>query len=135
MRPGTLENAAALAAELGHAFIATADDRGWPHLAAAGHAAFSEPGHIVLAEWFCPTTVANLQRNPRLAVIVWDPVSDTGYQFLGELEEIKETSLINGFVPDIERKGGILQAERRLLVHVDRVLEFRRASHNDIEEA
>ncbi len=125
-----LLQAAEMAAKTGFAFVATADGNGWPHLAAAGGLAVDPEGHIILEEWFCPGTIANLRANSRLAVVVWDSGPDTGFQITGELENIKETSILGCDTG----KSGVPQIQRQLIVHVDRVLDFRRAPHTDTEE-
>ena len=71
-----------LATRVGHLFVATADANGWPHVAAAGSLALTPDNHVVVTRWFCPGTMTNLQANPRLSLVVWDPAPDVGYQLL-----------------------------------------------------
>jgi hypothetical protein len=66
-----LKRAEQIAAKAGHVFIATADARGWPHVAAAGSLALTPESQLVVTEWFCPGTMANLQVNPRLSLVVY----------------------------------------------------------------
>jgi len=66
--------------------------------------------------------------------VVWDSLSDTGFQLLGELEEIKELGIIDGYSPGVESQKRVPQVERQLLVHIDKVLEFKRAPHTDVSE-
>ncbi len=135
MNPETLMKAARLAEKVRYALIATADARGWPHIAAAGRVNIvPENNHLAVAEWFCLGTLANLSANQKVAIVVWDVTTDTGYQFIGEVEEIKDLSMLDGFAPRQEEKHPPPQVERQLLVHIDRVLEFRRATHSDSEE-
>ena len=122
------------AAKAGHIFVATADAKGWPHVAAAGRLALTLEKHVVITEWFCPGTMANLQANPRLSLVVWDSATDVGYQLIGELEEIKDLGLLDGYAPQVEGKSPVPQVERQLLVHIDRVIDFKRAPHTDVEE-
>lgn len=130
----TLKAAAELAMKVGHVFVATADAKGWPHVAAAGRLALGANGHVSVSEWFCPRTMENLRANSRLTIVVWDAAADNGYQLLGELEETKDVSMLDGFAREVEKKAAIPQVERRLLVHIDRVMEFKRAPHTDTEE-
>lgn len=123
-----------MAAKTGHVFIATADTRGVPHMAAAGQLAITRDGHARITEWFCPGTVANLQVNPRVAIVVWDAATDTGYQIIGELESIKDIDVLDGYSPGEEKRPPVPQVERQLLVHVDRVVDFTRAPHTDVVE-
>ncbi len=75
--------AVALAAELGHVFIATASGEGLPHVAAAGSVPLDNAGDVRLTEWFCPGTIASLAKNRRVALVARDRESDRGYQLLG----------------------------------------------------
>lgn len=133
MKSKSLEKALKLAEQVKHIFVATADGRGWPHLAAAGRVALTPEQHVVVSEWFCPGTVANLQVNPRLSIVVWDAGKDAGYQIIGEMEEIKDLDMIDGYSPSVEGKHRFPQVERQLLVHVDSVMEFKRSPHTDVE--
>ena len=129
-----LKRAEQLAAKAGHVFVATADAKGWPHIAAAGRVALTPEKHVVVTEWFCPGTMTNLQANPRLSLVVWDSATDVGYQLIGELEEIKDLGVLDGYAPQVESKTPVPQVERQLLIHIDRVFEFKRAPHTDVEE-
>ena len=129
-----LKAAAELATKVGYILVATADAKGWPHVAAAGRLALGTNGHVSVSEWFCPRTMANLRANSRLTLVVWDAAVDNGYQLLGELEETKDVSMLDGYSPGREGKVTIPQVERRLLVHIDRIMEFKRAPHSDAEE-
>ena len=87
-----------------------------------------------MAGWLCPTTIASLQANPYIGVVVWDAVEDIGYQILGEVEEMKDLGILNRYVPEMEGKISVPQVERQLVVHVDEIFEFSQASHSDVEE-
>lgn len=134
IRAELLEKAVELAAKVGHIFVATADSNGWPHVAAAGRSALTPEKHLIVTEWFCPSTMANLQINPRLSLVVWDSSTDVGFQLVCELEEIKDLGMLDGYAPQVEGKGPLPQVERQLLVHIDRVIRFKRAPHSDVEE-
>ncbi len=123
-----------LAAKAGHAFVATVDANGWPHVAVAGRLAVTPEEHLVVTDWFCPVTMANLRANPKLSVVVWDSASDVGYQLIGELEETKDLGVLNGYAPPVESDSPIPQVERQLLVHIDRILDFKHAPHTDGEK-
>ncbi|MDO8492013.1 MAG: pyridoxamine 5'-phosphate oxidase family protein [Dehalococcoidia bacterium] len=134
MKSGALDRALILAGEVKHIFVATADVHGWPHVAAAGRIALTPENHVLVSEWFCPGTVANLHVNPRLSIVVWDANRDAGYQIVGELEEIRDLGMLDGFAPSVEGKRRFPQVERQLLVHVDRIIEFKRSPHTDVED-
>ena len=134
MNKNTLNQAVALAQKLQHVFVATTDGKGLPHMAAAGKLALTPEGRVVVAAWFCPTTVANLQRNRRLALVVWEPREDVGYQLLGETEKVEEIAMMNGYAPGMKSKSPLPQVERQLLVRVDKIIDFKHAPHSDMEE-
>ena len=129
-----LKKAEQLATKAGHVFVATADSKGWPHVAAASRLALTPEKHVVVTEWFCPGTMANLQVNPRISLVVWDSAVDVGYQMIGELQEVKDLGVLDGYEPQVENKTPVPQVERQLLIHIDRVIEFKRAPHTDVEE-
>lgn len=133
MNRETLEAAAALGDALGHVFVGTASGDGIPHVASAGRIALSGEGDIVVAEWFCPRTMANLQENERITVVAWDPAQDRGHQMVGRVQEIRERSVIDGYVP---KKGESTppQVERELVIEVDDVLAFTQGPHSDVPE-
>ena len=90
--------AVALGNELGHIFVATSDAKGLPHLAASGKISLEENGQIGVSEWFCPGTLSNIQVNPRMSIVVWDPKTDKGFPMLGNCEKVEDMSVMDGFL-------------------------------------
>ncbi len=134
MRPEALSKVVALAKKADYIFLATADEAGLPHVAAAGEiSVIPIKGHVAVDAWFCPGTVANLQTNRHTAIVIWDSQGDKGYQLLGETEQVEETAMMDGYAPGMEKKP-IPQVKRRLLVRVDKITGFRNAPHTDEEE-
>ena len=115
---------------IGHAFVATSDLSGSPHLAAGRGVAVLEKSRLVFEAWFCATTLKNLQENPKVSVAIADPVTGKGYQFFGRLESKKDTAVLNGFLPDHE-PSGLPQVQWRLEVRVESVLVFTADAHSD----
>jgi len=116
--------------EIGHAFVATSDLAGNPHLAAGRGVAVLEKNQLVFEAWFCVTTLKNLQVNPKIAVAIVDPATGKGYQFYGHVESQKDTALLNGFLPDQEPPG-LPQVQWRLEVRVESVMAFTADAHSD----
>jgi hypothetical protein len=115
MAVDSLKKVVNLAERIGHAFIATADTKGLPHVAVARKAARApDEERLVAEEWFCPSTLTNLQENRLLAIVVWDPADDLGYQVLGETMEVEDTAIMDGYAPNIARDAAMPQIERRL---------------------
>ena len=54
---------------------------------------------------FVTGTVENLEQNRFVSLVIWDSASDKGYQVLGEVEEIEEEAMMNGYAPELEFKG------------------------------
>ncbi|MFB0537449.1 MAG: pyridoxamine 5'-phosphate oxidase family protein [Anaerolineae bacterium] len=129
-----IKKAVALADKVRHVFVATADATGLPHVASAGRLTYAPDGRVVLADWFCPGTVTNLQQNPQIAIVAWDTATDVGYQLLGEVDRVKELGIMYGYVPGEEDKPPLPQVERELLVRVDKIIAFSHAPHSDVEE-
>jgi len=134
MNQKTLHQAVGLAQKLQHVFVATTDGKGLPHMAAAGKLALTPEGRVAVAAWFCPTTVANLQKNRRVSLVIWDPKVDNGYQLLGETEKVEDIAMMNGYAPGVDSQPPLPQVERQLLVRVDKIIDFKHAPHSDVEE-
>jgi len=134
MKTELLRKVVGLAGVVGHIFVATADERGTPHVAAAGK--LSSPGtdRLAVEAWFCPGTMENLRRNKNASVVVWDPMADVGYQIIGELERIEDVAILDGCAPEVEKKTPTPQVDRRLVVRVQKVIRFSHAPHSDLEE-
>lgn len=129
----TLEEVVTLGEAVGHVFVATASAGGVPHLASAGRLTSSGTEQVVVAEWFCPGTMANLQENDAIAVVAWDEETDRGHQLVGTVEQVRERSVIDGYVPE-EGEETPPQVERQLVIHVDEVLHFSQGPHSDVPE-
>ncbi|HBG05819.1 MAG: pyridoxamine 5'-phosphate oxidase [Geobacteraceae bacterium GWC2_58_44] len=118
------------AEKVGHAFVATADAKGHPHLAAGRGVSVSHPDLLVFEAWFCLTTLRNLQENPSIAVAIADPATGNGYQFTGRVEKAEDTALLDGYLPGVE-PSGMPQVQWRLEVRVDSVMAFSADAHSD----
>ena len=129
-----LQKAIVLAAKVERVWVATADAEGMPHIAAAAKLESDDQETIEVTEWFCPGTTANLQTNKFVSIVVWDRDSDSGYQMLGKLEGIEELGILNGYAPDLESGPPLPQVERRLLIKVQKITDFRLGPHSDAEE-
>jgi uncharacterized protein len=124
------ESIKSFAEGVGHAFVATSDLSGNPHLAAGRGILVEGLNRLVFEAWFCGTTLKNLQENPKIAVAVVDPATGKGYQFFGRVEGKKDTAILNGFLPEDET-AGLPQVQWRLEVRVDSVVMFSTDAHSD----
>jgi hypothetical protein len=132
MNPETLEQTVVLAQGIGHVLVATADSKGLPHVAPADKMTLIPEGKKVTVEaWFCPGTVANLQSNRQIALVIWDPKADRGYQVLGLTEGVEDIALLDGMAPGVESM--LPQGKKRLYIRVTKVMAFQHAPHTDQE--
>ena len=111
MNVETLKKAIDLAGKVGHVFVATADDDGLPHVAAAGQIALRERARVALRAWFCPNTTANLDQNRRISLVVWDPAAADGFQLLGDVEKVVDLAVLDGYAPAAETQAPRTMAE------------------------
>ena len=111
--------------------MATADENGTPHLTVASAVSLAGPDRIAIEEWFCPRTVANVIRNPRTSIVVWDLSRDDGHQMVGEVMDIEQSAMLDGYSPQIGARDDGPQTEHRLVIRVDKMFVFSHAPHND----
>jgi predicted pyridoxine 5'-phosphate oxidase superfamily flavin-nucleotide-binding protein len=111
--------------------VATADAAGIPHLALGGGAKLLNGNHLMLEQWYCQTTLRNLDQNPRIAIAVMDHDSIVGFQFIGNVVHGYDTAMLDGYVPGAEQSGG-LQALTRIIVRVEEILAFCSGIHTDL---
>lgn len=120
--------------KLGYVLLATADASGFPNLAVANVINRVSEDKLTISSWFCPATVANLRRNPRLDVIVWDSDTDQGYQILGTAEQVTDIAVLDGYTPERpEPRARVAQTEREVTVKVEKVFSFARAPYCDMD--
>ncbi len=134
MNPQVLQEAVGLAGKMEYVLIGTANRKKEPHIAVATGINIVDDVHVSVSAWFCPTTVINLFENPFLSLVVWDSQSDRGYQLIGESEGIENMAVLGCWTPEVDKQTPVPQVERRVLVRVDRIIDFKHAPHNDIEE-
>lgn len=134
MEPAELIRAIEALGEQRLIIVCTCNAGGVPHVGAAGDIEVLAEAVVVLTEWFCPQTVANAEENADIAIVVYNPGADTGYQLLGQVAECQVVGMLDGYLAEEEEgEGGSPRLQRRLTVDVYRVLAFRRAPHSDEE--
>jgi hypothetical protein len=131
----TLNRAVDLARRIGHILVATASADGTPHLAVAEKISRTRDNIVAAKAWFCPGTMSNVKDNPRVALVIWYPVADEGYQLLGEVQYTASMAIQDGYAPGVEGRPPLPQVEHELLVCVSKVVAFSRAPHSDVEPA
>jgi predicted pyridoxine 5'-phosphate oxidase superfamily flavin-nucleotide-binding protein len=127
----TLGKAVELAGTVKYIFVATANEKGSPHLATAERITMEEGDLVLVTAWFCPQTASNVLINPAISLIVWDSGKDLGFQLVGEVEKVVEVTIQDGFIPG--ETVVYPQIERKLVVRVQNILNFGHAMHSDAE--
>lgn len=110
--------------------VATADVSGNPHPALGSGIKVLNGCHLVLENWYCQTTLRNLDQNPRIAIAVMDHDSIIGFQFTGQVAHGYDLAVLDGYVPEAEQPGGP-QVLTRIIVRVEEVLAFCSGIHTD----
>src|SRR5512136_912684 len=130
--PETLERALSLSQASGRIYMATADLGGMPHVASACPLILhSDQKRVVFEAWFFPRTVANLEVNRWMALVILPIEEESDYQLIGWIEELEDILLMDGFDPHLEARRAIPQAKKRLTMRVDKIIGFLPAAHTD----
>lgn len=130
MIPNHLAEALVLARNVRQLFVATADANGIPHLAIAERITLERENTVGVTAWFCPQTADNVDENKNVSLVVWDEQRDAGFQLIGEVMQVLDLAMLDGFIPgEIEP---VPQVERKLVVRVNQILTFSHAHHSDI---
>ncbi len=112
-------------------FIATVNAVGQPHMAIGEQVTVSSDDLLIFENWFCPTTLQNINNNARVAVVTVLSDSGTGYQMLGSIVKSKNIAMIDGYDADVALPESP-QVLTRFMVKVESVLEFSGGIHTDI---
>jgi hypothetical protein len=118
MNTDTFEKACAMAEQRQHLMMSTTDRSGVPHIASVGGFDSLTSNRIALSDWHCPATLTNLQYNNQISLVVWDIVTDNGYQFVGQVEAVKPSDP---------------SSDPELVVRVHQVFTFSHRGHSDWE--
>ncbi|QEM68824.1 pyridoxamine 5'-phosphate oxidase family protein [Geobacter sp. FeAm09] len=112
-------------------YVASADAKGHPHVAAGKHLTVSDGTLLVFENWFCPVTLHNIARNAHVAVVVAAPGAKNGYQLIGRVVKPHDDPRLPG-----ENAGPVpLEAPpalTRFVVRVEEIMEFSTGIHFDI---
>ena len=67
-----------------------------------------------------------------MALVIWDPKVDKGYQVVGKTEGVEDVALLDGYVPGLESL--LPQGKRRMYIRAEKVLAFQNAPHTDEDQ-
>ena len=66
-----------------------------------------------------------------MAVLIWDPASDDGYEILGEVLMFESQAFLNGFAPEVEEDAYLPQVKRKLIIRAEKITAFSHALRCD----
>lgn len=84
-------------------FVATADQDGNPSVAPKGSARVVSDNTIAFAEIVGRKTYSNILENPRVAVVVADRETLSGYRFFGKVELVTSGPIYDMYVESLNR--------------------------------
>jgi hypothetical protein len=126
-----LERAIALGKRVEHFFVALVGSGGFPYVNSAHQIEQVAENQFTIEEWICPLTVQHLRENPKIAVLIWDPVTEDGYEIFGEVLMFEGQAILNGFAPEVEVNAYLPQVKRRLIIRAEKITAFSHALRCD----
>ena len=126
-----LERAIKLGKRVEYFFVALVDGDGFPYVNSARQIEQVADNQFAIEEWICPLTVQHLSENPKMAVLIWDPAADDGYEILGEVLMFEGQAFLNGFAPEVEVNAYLPQVKRRLIIRAEKITAFSHALRCD----
>ncbi|MBI4335452.1 MAG: hypothetical protein HY589_02230 [Candidatus Omnitrophica bacterium] len=128
-----LKRAEALAKEVKYFFLVTSNSQGQHHIACIKDFEILSQQSVAVKAWFCPVSMVNLEENRALALFMHNADMDSGYQLVGELLRADDIAVLDGYARKEEEARCFPQAQKRLVIQIDKVMEFTRAAHADKE--
>ena len=116
----------------GLAIIGTADLEGFPHLAMESGIRWVRERTVEFESWFCLATIKNLRENPKVAIAIFDPKTQKGYQLLGQIESIHEGAMRDGYIPGEKPDEQVIPPQAyRIDIAIEKILFFSSGPHSD----
>jgi hypothetical protein len=131
MNAKKLERAVELGKRVEHFFLALVGADGFPYVNSARQIEQIAENQFAIEEWICPLTVKQLSESPKMAVFIWDPAGDDGYEILGEVLMFESQAFLNGFAPEAEEDAYLPQVKRRLIIRAEKIAAFSHALRCD----
>jgi hypothetical protein len=131
MNAKKLERAIELGKRVEHFFLALVGADGFPYVNTARQIEPVAENQFAIEEWICPLTVKHLSENPKMAVLIWDPASEDGYEILGEVLMFESQAFLNGFAPEVEEDAYLPQVKRKLIIRAEKITAFSHALQCD----
>ncbi len=134
MNSRKLERAIEFGKRLDHFFVALVGSDGFPSVTSARKIEQVSETQLAVDEWICPLAVKHLSENSKMAVLIWDPASDDGYEILGEVLMFESLAFLSGFPPEVEEDAYLPQGKRRLIVQAEKITSFRAFRCDEIQQ-
>ena len=131
MNSNQLERAIELGKRAEHFFFALVGSDGFPYVNSARQIEQVGDNQFAIEEWVCPLTVKHVKENPKMAVLIWDPAVDNGYEILGEVLMFENQAFLNGFAPEVEEGDYLPQVKRQLIIRAEKITAFSQALRCD----
>lgn len=119
-----LKHAVNLGKKLEHLFISLNGTEGFPYINSAHGIEQIAENQVAIEEWTCPVTVRDLSEHPEMAILIWDPATDDGYEILGRVLMIESQECLNGYAPEAEQNTFAPQVRRRLFIRAEKIVAF-----------
>lgn len=119
-----LERAIELGKRVEHFFVALVGADGFPYVNSARGIDQVAGNQFAIEEWICPLTVQHVSEHPKMAVLIWDPAVDEGYEILGEVLMFESRAFLNGFAPEVEKRAYLPQVKRKLIIRAEKITAF-----------
>ena len=126
-----LERAIELGKRVEHFFLALVGVDGFPYVNSGREIEQVAENQFAIDEWICPLTVKHLSENPKMAVLIWDPTADDGYEILDEVLMFESQAFLNGFAPEVEEDAYLPQVKRKLIIRAEKITALSHALRCD----
>jgi hypothetical protein len=107
-----------MARQVGFVFLATADSAVGPHISIVQPAGLDDQERVKLLAWLSPFTWENLQRNPKVSVVIWDAHDDNGFQLSASVEEMKPVAQLYARALSAHERERFPRVEWKLLLRM-----------------
>lgn len=131
MNANQLERAVEFGKRAGNVFMAVVGPDGYPIVNSARQIEQVGDNQFAIEDWVRPLTVKHVKEKPKMAVLIWDPAADNGYEILGEVLMFENQAFLNGFAPEVEGSGYLPQVQRKIIIRADQITAFSHALRCD----
>jgi hypothetical protein len=114
-----------LASHLPHRIIATANREGVPFIETIRNLRLTSNGILEISSWLSSQTVQNLTENRHMTIAAWDVSKNKGFQFIGDVIELNEIGMLDGYSRKAEHGKHLPQVEWNLVFQPATVLDFK----------